>query len=126
MFYNGCRQNYYSVNLFSLQVNMSLHKLGFWYLIHETSDEPISETDTQILIEKWDMEGTEKKTVFLHPVSQWIRRSTSKWWYFFFYKKLKNSNDVLVDQIFFSYFYFFEKDSQNFNQKTFSKFPKDR
>ena len=44
----------------------------------------------------------------------------------FFYKKLKNSNDVLVDQIFFSYFYFFEKDSQNFNQKTFSKFPKDR
>ena len=45
---------------------------------------------------------------------------------FFFYKKLKNSNDVLVDQIFFSYFYFFEKDSQNFNQKTFSKFPKDR
>ena len=113
--------------LFSLQVNMCLHKLGFWYHIHETSDEPISETDTQILIEKWDMEGTEKKTVFLHPVSQWIRRSTSKWWFFFFSFDKKNPKKLkLVDQMFSHIFLFYEKDSQDFNQKTFSKFPKDR
>ena len=111
--------------LFSLQVNMCLHKLGFWYLIHETSDEPISETDTQILIEKWDMEGTEKKTVFLHPVSQWIRRSTSKWWFFFFLliKKIpKNSNWSI--KCFLIFFYFMKRTRKILIKRLFQSFPK--
>ena len=89
IFYNGCRQNYYSVGLFSLQVNMCLHKLGFWYHIHETSDEPISETDTQILIEKWDMVGTEKKNCFLTSCVTMNTAFNIQMMIFFFLKKQK-------------------------------------
>ena len=47
--------------------------------------------------------------------------------FFFFSFDKKNPKKLkLVDQMFSHIFLFYEKDSQDFNQKTFSKFPKDR